>query len=775
MRGSPILLSCLAFFIGVSGAVFATEVSVELLAENAVWKYRDVNSVPPSDWMDPDFDDSGWASGPAELGFGDSGTGEATTKLTRGSPTFYFRTTFNVTQQDLSSLEADGFYQIVVNLLRDDGAILYINGFELMRSNMDAFAADTHNLLAEVSVGGTTEQTWFRTVHEATDYLVKDENVVAVSIHQATTGSSDISLNLAMTAHKAAPQYGVYLPPQKIDFDGGFDGGTLFEPDPNQGHTDLGWYSTPISSQPAAFGSANRDPVDETLPLYNEGYAYLVNWGSKSIVSQNPDGFGDPLKYRVDLRNYVDVKVGFDVRCYDHSSANFPNANGFDNSDYFQFYNLTSDDGTSFTKTLVKELRGGGTGGGGLNAIPLIVEAAPKRALVPTNGNLAMTWIAKDFDDASWHSFSGGGVGYDSGADYLPFIGYDTKSLMSGKNATCYMRIPFEVTDKDDIEGLTLYMRDDDGFIAYINGHEVASFNKPGSPAWNSTASANNPDGTARNLKANNISAHLDKLVNGSNVLAIHALNQSTGSSDFLVSATLEGFATGEVIRNDPPTTLDDINFGHDGGFYHYEFDVPNTNSYTFEMKMSTNEGNEVILFDNFTITGTPLSVDGYDAWVQLETSLVPDESGHWLADPDRDGLINYLEFAFGSDPEVARTTSAAGTSLLPRVEVVEEGGQYYFEMTWRQIDAPTSGDLDFPDGGYTVYDVKYIPQFSTDGVTWVDAESQYQGDVVGEFVENGDGTLDVTMRYKSPIAVGGGEPALLGRVKVRKTSPYLE
>ena len=60
----------------------------------------------------------------------------------------------------------------------------------------------------------------------------------------------------------------------------------------------------------------------------------------------------------------------------------------------------------------------------------------------------------------------------------------------SGKNNTCYIRVPFTV-DADtlaDVNDLTLKVRYDDGFVAYLNGKEVARRNFTGTPAWNSHA-----------------------------------------------------------------------------------------------------------------------------------------------------------------------------------------------------------------------------------------------------------------------------------------------
>ena len=41
---------------------------------------------------------------------------------------------------------------------------------------------------------------------------------------------------------------------------------------------------------------------------------------------------------------------------------------------------------------------------------------------------------------------------------------------MSGINTSAYIRIPFDVADPTGLIGLTLDMKYDDGFIAYLNG-----------------------------------------------------------------------------------------------------------------------------------------------------------------------------------------------------------------------------------------------------------------------------------------------------------------
>jgi len=86
---------------------------------------------------------------------------------------------------------------------------------------------------------------------------------------------------------------------------------------------------------------------------------------------------------------------------------------------------------------------------------------------------------------------------------------------------------------------MTLRVRYDDGFVAYINGTEVASRNFSGTPAWNSSADTTHSDSEAVNFEEIDISSHLNSLNSGDNILAIHGLNESITSSDFLISVEL--------------------------------------------------------------------------------------------------------------------------------------------------------------------------------------------------------------------------------------------
>jgi hypothetical protein len=176
----------------------------------------------------------------------------------------------------------------------------------------------------------------------------------------------------------------------------------------------------------------------------------------------------------------------------------------------------------------------------------LITENATKRVLVPT-GFVNNNWKGGGvFDQSSWQLCVGGpgGVGYErspgDNLNYESLITLDLEEQMYNGNTTCYIRIPFVCSDEpDDLSSMTLRIRYDDGFIAYLNGVEVARRNFSGTPTWQSSANSTHSDAQAVNFEEIDISSSLGSLKQGSNILAIQGLNAESNSSDLLFSIEL--------------------------------------------------------------------------------------------------------------------------------------------------------------------------------------------------------------------------------------------
>ena len=129
------LLRCSLAF---SAALTLTTVGVAqstgdtLISAGADWRYHDTGTDLGTAWRDPGYADNGWAVGPTELGYGDGG--EATV-LNYGPnsnnkyPCYYFRQTFLVADPAL-------YGTLSLDVLRDDGCVVYLNGQEVARLGM---------------------------------------------------------------------------------------------------------------------------------------------------------------------------------------------------------------------------------------------------------------------------------------------------------------------------------------------------------------------------------------------------------------------------------------------------------------------------------------------------------------------------------------------------------------------------------------------------------------------------------------------------------------
>ncbi len=176
---------------------------------------------------------------------------------------------------------------------------------------------------------------------------------------------------------------------------------------------------------------------------------------------------------------------------------------------------------------------------GSLTNVTLISDAAECAALVPDDESEGTNWLYSAFDDSLWAQGTTG-VGYDRNSDYDSLINIDLQTEMDGINSTVYLRVPFVMPSTSNITALTLRMKFDDGFVAYLNGVKVASSNAPASLLWNSDATGIHDDNEAISFVDFDVYAFAGALVEGENILAIHGLNSPSTSSDMLVLPELE-------------------------------------------------------------------------------------------------------------------------------------------------------------------------------------------------------------------------------------------
>ncbi len=164
-----------------------------LITLESYWKYLDDGSNLASSWKDLSFDDAGWPEGQAELGYGDD---DEHTVIDYGDDsdqkyiTTYFRKSFTVA-------DPNAIQNLDVRLKRDDGAVVYLNGNEIIRSNMP-LGDITFETLASTAVSSDEEDALYEFTVSSGD-LISGENLLAVEIHQISETSSDISFDLDLS------------------------------------------------------------------------------------------------------------------------------------------------------------------------------------------------------------------------------------------------------------------------------------------------------------------------------------------------------------------------------------------------------------------------------------------------------------------------------------------------------------------------------------------------------------------------------------------------
>ena len=166
--------------------------------ESSGWRYEDnlVQTYPANDgegdtWTEEDFDDSGWSTGSGIFGFSESGL--STTVQDLNNLTYYFRKTFTAAPGTYSTLR--------IRIRRDDGAVVYINGQQVVSTNMPAtFNASTG---ASSTQYGSSERNYYEFDVPTSGLTLNSgagANVIAVELHNRNASNGDLSFDLELAA-----------------------------------------------------------------------------------------------------------------------------------------------------------------------------------------------------------------------------------------------------------------------------------------------------------------------------------------------------------------------------------------------------------------------------------------------------------------------------------------------------------------------------------------------------------------------------------------------
>lgn len=167
-----------------------------IIPRASTWKYDDSKVDPGFFWYRSTFDDASWDEGQAPIANGGlSGAPTNTTAFagTTKGLTFYARKTFNVT-------DADSFVSAAVNIIYDDGFVVYLNGQEIARENMPPGLVSINT---EALANGNEEE--YESFPFDVSRLVEGENLIAIEVHNRNINNIDIGFDLEMVGESRNP------------------------------------------------------------------------------------------------------------------------------------------------------------------------------------------------------------------------------------------------------------------------------------------------------------------------------------------------------------------------------------------------------------------------------------------------------------------------------------------------------------------------------------------------------------------------------------------
>jgi len=222
--------------LGMHNALFS---QTTLVNTGSSWKYLDNGSNQGTAWTATTINETGWAQGNAQLGYGD---GDEATIVSYGGNasnkhiTTYFRKTFTIADASL-------FLNYTLRVKRDDGVAVYVNGNEVYRDNLAAGASYT--TLASLA---SDDGAGFQTTTLPIGTFVTGSNTIAVEIHQNAANSSDISFDLELI------------------------GNTSVAPSLTQKHIRWGTSKNPLEGLTIAWTNATTATTDQIRWGYTTGY-----------------------------------------------------------------------------------------------------------------------------------------------------------------------------------------------------------------------------------------------------------------------------------------------------------------------------------------------------------------------------------------------------------------------------------------------------------------------------------------------------------------------
>lgn len=423
---------CLLFLL-ISASYFANT-QTTLVSYNSTWKYLDNGTNQGTAWRAVSFNDASWASGNAQLGYGD---GDEATIVSYGSNankkyiTTYFRKTITVA-------DASVFGSFTLSVKRDDGAVVYINGTERFRTNMPT---GTISYTTKASTDAADDGNTAQNITLPSGTLVTGTNVIAVEVHQRAANSTDLSFDLQLTGagDAVAPTVTVYSPADNAT---------------NVSNTTNLVLSFSENIQKGTGNILIKEGGVTTQTIDVTSAAVTVSGNTATI---NPGDF----TYSAAVN--IEIAAGAFKDLFNNNYAGIANA-------------------TTWNFTVQSAPVSG----------PQTLIAYGSSWKYLDNGtNQGTAWRGTGFSDVTWVS-GNAQLGYGDG-DEATIVSYGSNA--SAKYITTYFRKIISVTNPSSFTSVLGNVKRDDGVAIYVNGTEVYRNNLAAGATYTTLATLASDDG----------------------------------------------------------------------------------------------------------------------------------------------------------------------------------------------------------------------------------------------------------------------------------------
>jgi uncharacterized repeat protein (TIGR01451 family) len=511
-----------------------------IIAMGDTWKYYATGSAPAGSWKNLGYNDAAWASGPTEMGYGDGD--EATCIPSGGGGTLcaptgnkyiasYFRKTVNIANPS-------SFGSFILNVERDDGVVVYVNGIEVLRDNMPT-GVITYSSLAVANVEDAQIS-----VSLANSLFISGNNDIAVEVHQSSASSSDLSFNLSLEATTKIYKYISMGDTWKYwaNTQANAPAATWT----TTGFNDAAW---PAGATEMGYGDGDEVTCIPSggsggtlcLPTGNK---YITTYFRKQINITNPNSFGS-FQFNVERDDGFVLYVNGVEVARNNMPAGAIAYNTLASADVEDAVIKISVPTSIFVagvNTIAVEIHQRAASSTDLS-FNLSLDAYTD-IFIPfgsswkylDNNTRPASWETTGFNDAAWAA-GNAYLGYGD-PHIVTTVNYGPDA--NNKYITTYFRKTVNIPNASSFPQFLIRLRRDDGAVVYVNGTEVGRSNMPGGGINHSTLASGNVGGaeeTADNLLYINPSF----FVNGNNTIAVEVHQELPTSSDLGFDLQLEG------------------------------------------------------------------------------------------------------------------------------------------------------------------------------------------------------------------------------------------